>query len=79
MAEINSKVLDIEDRVSAKAHQLHALLGHACGDSWTCFRALSPDLQSGYLETCHDLAETVVDTLAELGKLRLAARDLKAN
>lgn len=73
------KSADLEDRIQVKAHQLHALLGHACGDSWACFRALSPDLQAGYLETCHDLAETVVDTLVELGKRRLAERDLKAH
>lgn len=76
MAEINSKVLDIEDRISAKAHQLHALLEHTIGDAGPVFQGLTPDLQSAYHLTCAELAEAVVDGLEEIGRLRLAARDM---
>lgn len=76
MATNNFTALDLDDRVNLKAGQLLTLLSHVCGDSAPCFHGLPRDLQDQYHALCLEQAETLVNTLAELGKLRLAARDL---
>lgn len=68
--------LDFDDLATLKAGQLRTLLSHACGDSAGCFHGLPRDLQDDYHALCLELAETLVDALAEVGRQQLKARDL---
>lgn len=69
-------IFDFDDLVSRRAHQLHALLGHLSGEAGPCFRALPEPMREAYHQTCYGLAQEIVDALAEIGRLRLAARDM---
>ncbi|MCY1542419.1 hypothetical protein D9M68_781650 [compost metagenome] len=69
-------ILDLDDTICRKANQLCALTGHLSGDAGPCFRALPEHMRSAYLGLIHELSAEIVDTLDEIGKLRLKARDL---
>lgn len=78
MATDNFRALDFDDLASLKAGQLRTLLTHVCGDAAPCFHGLPRDLQDDYHALCLELAETLVDALAEVGRQQLKSRDLKA-
>lgn len=76
MATDNFTALDLDDRINLKAHQICALTAHLSGDAAPAFRALPQDMRDAYLGLIHQLSAEVVDDLDQIGKLRLAARDL---